>query len=322
MVGPTRRIVYPDAGQATAELFIGDRLARIEALGQFELHTDEPDNDAQLLARIGDAEAVVLGWKMPDAVLSALPHTKIIAFTGIGAANHVNLPMAYERGVTVTNTPGYANDTVAEHTVSLMFGLSRQIVRLDRDTRAGGWNRDTPTYDLKGKTLGLVGLGGIGTRTAQLANALGMRVIAWTRTPSAEKAAMAGATFDSLENVLSQSHIVSVHLELNDQTHGMINTDLLNLMREDAYLINTARGEIVDEQALITMLETGRLAGAGLDVFSQEPLPKDHVFRQLENVIITPHTGYNTPEANGAIMDITIDSLEAYFTGNPINVVT
>jgi phosphoglycerate dehydrogenase-like enzyme len=315
-------IVYPDADQATAALFTGDRMARIHALGSFDLHVGEATTDSETIERIGDADAVILGWAMSDAVLSALPHAKIIAFTGIGAANHVNLKLATELGITVTNTPGYANDTVAEHTIALMLGLSRQIARLDRDTRAGGWNHGVPTYDLRNKTLGLIGLGGIGTRTAQLANAFGMRVMAWTRNPSDEKARAAGVTFASLETVMSESDVLSLHLELNDQTEGMIDGPLLGLMQSDAYFINTARGEIVDEIELARLLESGRLAGAGLDVFSQEPLPKDHIFRHLENVLITPHTGFNTPEANAAIMDIAVESLEAYFAGTPINVVT
>ncbi|MBT7507082.1 MAG: hypothetical protein HN644_12460, partial [Rhodospirillales bacterium] len=179
-----KHIVYPDSDQTTADLFTGERLARVHAIGSFDLHVGEPETDAESLRRIGDADAVMLGWKMSDDVLTALPNAKIIAFTGIGAANHVNLHIARERGITVTNTPGYANDTVAEHTIALMLSVSRQISRLDRDTRAGGWNRGLPSYDLKGKTLGLIGLGGIGSRTAQLANAFGMRVIAWTRNPT------------------------------------------------------------------------------------------------------------------------------------------
>ncbi len=322
MSNPRHRIVYPDADPSTADLFTGERLARVQAMGHLDLFLDEPASDQDSLERIGDADAVILGWKMSDAVLRALPCTKIIAFTGIGAANHVNLPMARERGITVTNTPGYANNTVAEHTLALMLDLARQIGRLDRDTRNGGWNRDLPGFDLNGKTLGLIGLGGIGTRTAQLANVFGMRVIAWTPNPTPEKAAAAGVTFERLETVLAESHMVSLHIALNDQTEGMINAQKLDLMRKDAFLINTARGEVVDEQALVNMLETGRLAGAGLDVFSTEPLPDDHIFRRLENVIITPHTGFNTPEANAAIMDIAISSLEAYYAGRAINVVT
>ncbi|MBT7506164.1 MAG: hypothetical protein HN644_07805, partial [Rhodospirillales bacterium] len=128
--------------------------------------------------------------------------------------------------------------------------------------------------------------------------------------------------FESLETVLSESHIVSLHLELNDETQGMIDAKLLNLMDKEACFINTARGEIVDEVELARMLESGRLAGAGLDVFSAEPLPADHAFRRLENVVVTPHTGFNTPEATVAIMDIAVASIEAFFAGSPINVVT
>ena len=317
-----RRIVYPDAEGDSRTLFSGERLARIEAMGEFALHPGAPDTADIFLERIGDAEAIFLGWNIPDDVLSRAPNLKFIAFTGIGAANFVNLDMASRRGITVTNTPGYADITVAEHTMALMLATARHIARLDRDTRSGGWNRGHPGLDLKGKTLGLIGLGGIGARTAHLARAFGMRVIAWTRNPSPERAASAGVEFRELNADLGESDIISLHLALTPKTENLLDDKRLALMKPGAVLINTARAEIIEEGALIAALDNGHIGAAGLDVFHEEPMPADHPLRRFENVVVTPHTGFNTPEATTAIMDIAIDSMAAYFNGAPINVVT
>ncbi len=317
----TPRIVFPDADESTAALLVGARLERLEALGDFSLHIGAPGSPDAFVDAVGDAEAVMLGWSLPDAVLERAPNLKVIAFTGIGASNNINLGKAAQRGITVTNTPGYGDDTVAEHTMGLMLSCARHITTLDRDTRAGGWNKNRPGFDLKGKTLGLIGLGGIGARTAELANAFGMRVIAWTHNPTPQRAACAGVTFAALDEVLSRADVVSLHLALNEETHNMIDAARLARLKPSAIFVNTARGEIVDEAALIDALVNKRIAGAALDVFHEEPLPADHVFRSLDNVVITPHTGFNTPEANTAIIDIAIDSLAAYYNGAPINVV-
>ncbi len=321
-MSPTRNIVYPDADGESRRLFSGERLTRVEALGNFTLYTDVPETPEEFLKRIGNAEGVLLGWNLPDDVLEQAPNLKIVAFTGIGAANFVNLDLASQKDIIVTNTPGYADNTVAEHTIALMLSASRNISRLDRDTRKGGWNRDIPGIDLRGKTLGLIGLGGIGTRTAKLAHAFGMRVIAWTKNPSPKRAKDTGVEFRELDQLLSESDVVSLHLTLTPETVNLLGKEELGLLKQGAMLINTARAEIIDEKALIGALETGVIGAAGLDVYHEEPLALDHPFRRMENVTVTPHTGFNTPEASTAIIDIAIDSMAAYFAGNPINVVT
>lgn len=317
-----RRIVYPDADESLAPLLAGERTARLEALGELSVHYGRPADDDAYAALIAPAHAIILGWDLPAAVMRAAPDLEVIAFTGIGAANFVDLDEARRRGITVTNTPGYADETVAEHAIGLMLAVARRIARLDRDTRAGGWNKGLKAFDLKGKTLGLVGLGGIGARTAELARAFGMDVIAWTRAPDPARAERHGVRFTDLDALLAESDVISLHLALTPETAGLIDAGRLRRTKPGAVLVNTARGELVDEDALADLLEKSHLAGAGLDVFGEEPLPADHPFRQLENVVVTPHTGFNTPEATEAIIDIAIASLEAYYRGEPINVVT
>jgi len=317
----TPLIVYPDADPGTDALFAGGLGRRLERLGQFRIHHGAPAGDAEFAARIRGAEAVVLGWGMPDAVLAAAEGLKLIAFTGIGAANHVSLDLARRRGVTVCNTPGYADQTVAEHTMALLLAVARRIAQLDADTRAGGWRRDLEGFDLHGKRLGLIGLGGIGARVAALARAFGMEVTAWTAHPSPERAAAAGVFFVPLDALLAESDAVSLHLALTPETEGILTPARLDLLKPGAVLINTARGELVDESALVAALRSGRVS-AGLDVFHREPLAADDPLRRMPNVVLSPHSGYNTPAARFAIYDLAVQAVEGYFAGRPVNVVT
>jgi len=315
-----RLIVYPDAGIAAPEIFAGILTERLERIGRFVLHAAPPSGDADFAARIAGAEAVILGWGMPDTVLTSTESLKVIAFTGIGASNHVNLDLARAHGITVCNTPGYADVTVAEHTLALMLATARHIAPLDAGTKAGGWDQSRMGLDLHGKCLGLVGLGGIGARVARLATAFGMETIAWTANPSPARATAAGVEFVPLETLFDRADVVSLHCALTPQTEGMIGADLLDRMKPGAILINTARGELVEEAALLESLGAGRIT-AGLDVFHQEPLAADHPLRSLPNAVLTPHNAYNTPEASFAIYEMCVAAIEGFFGGAPINVV-
>ncbi len=314
------RIVYPDADTEFATLLAGPFADRMSALGNHEVHLGQPETDIAWLQRIGDAEAIILGWGLPDAVIERAPNLRMISFTGIGVANFVNLALCTSRDITVSNTPGYADQTVAEHTLALMFACARHIVSLDRAVRSGHWRGDQQGFDLRGKTLGLIGFGGIGRRTADLATALGMHVVAWARDRAVVDASPS-AVFADMPELLRESDIVSLHLALNTETIGFLDADRIGTMKEGAVLINTARGELIDETAMIEALQDGRLSSAGVDVFAEEPLPDDHPFRSIENVVLTPHTGFNTPEAGVAILELAIANLEAWNRGVPINVV-
>jgi D-3-phosphoglycerate dehydrogenase len=202
-----------------------------------------------------------------------------------------------------------------------MFAVARDIPRLDRTLRTEGWNQLAPGFELRGKRLGLIGLGGIGSRVAELAGALGMEVLAWTRNPSPERARRAGVTFAPLETVLGESDVISLHLLLTPETENLLGAAELDHMKPGAVFINTARAELVDEPALIARLRAGRIAAAGIDVYLEEPLPSGHPLLGLDNVVVTPHVGFNTPEATIAMVDFGIDNLVQYFAGDPINVI-
>ena len=317
----TRRVVYPDASAQTAEALHGARRARLEQVATLEVHTRAPESDAEYVARIGDADAMILGWGLPVEVMRKAPNLELIAFTGIGAGNFVDLDEAVKRGITVCNTPGYADNTVAEHALATMLAVAKNLARLDRELRRGHWNQSQPGLELRGKTLGLVGFGGIGACLAALARGIGMNVRAWTRNANAERARRHAIEFADLETILRESDVISVHTALTEETHALLDAKALALTKPGVLLINTARGEIIDENALLDALRSGHIAGAGLDVFHSEPLPEDHPLLGLENVLLTPHVAFNTPEANLAILDISIDNVVRYFRGNPVNVV-
>lgn len=313
-------IVYPDADEESLKAFSGDLLNRLENVGSFKIFRGTPKDDEEFKNRVIDAEVIILGWKISQKVIESAKNLKLIVFTGIGASNFIDLNLARKKGILVCNTPGYANQTVAEHTFALMLSSTRKINELDQSMKRGDWNSETSGFDLNGKTLGLVGLGGIGSRVAELANAFGMRLLCCTANPKPDRAKRFKLEFCCLEKLFLASDIVSLHQELNESTTGMIGEKLLSNLRDGGILINTARAELIDESSLLNQLKSGRIMGA-FDVFHTEPLPEKDILRKLSNVVITPHTGYNTPDANNSICELATIAVEQYFLGSPVNVV-
>ncbi len=314
-------IVFADADPPMVPLMAGERLARVEALGAVAVHEGRPAGNADYEARIANATAIMIGWDLPAEVMRKAPRLEVISYLGTGAANMIDLDEAAQRGITVSNTPGYGDNAVAEHAIALLFAVARDIPRHDRTLRNVGWEQLDPGFELRGKKLGLIGLGGIGSRVAEIARGLGMEVLAWTRNPSPERAQRAGVTFAPLDAVLGGSDVVSLHLLLTPETQNLLGAAELDCLKPGAVFINTARGELVDEAALIARLRAGRIAAAGIDVYLKEPLPSNHPLLVLDNVVATPHVGFNTPEATMAMVDFGIDNLVRYFAGDPINVI-
>jgi D-3-phosphoglycerate dehydrogenase len=271
----------------------------------------------ELAARCRDAEIVInirSSARFMDDVLASCPKLRMISIWGTGTDN-IDLASAARRGIAVSNTPGVSAPSIAEHTIALMLAAARSIPRLDAEVRRGAWPRGS-MMQLTGKTIGIIGLGAIGQRTARLAAGLGMRVICWTMHPRG-----LGFEMVPLDRLLRESDVVSLHLRLSDQTRGFIGRTQLAMMKPGALLINTARGPIVDEQALAEALSSGRLRGAGLDVFDTEPLPKDHPLTKLDNVVLSPHCAGITPEVLEAGLAMALDNVEAFLAGQPRNLV-
>jgi phosphoglycerate dehydrogenase-like enzyme len=251
--------------------------------------------------------------RFPRPVLDQLPNLRIIAQTG-NHVYHIDMQAAQERGVIVAKATGGFSRGAAELTFGLMIAVMRGVATNDAAMRAGGWPSPLGRV-LHGKTLGIVGLGHVGRAVAQLASAFGMRVVAWGPSLSAEAASAVGCEYLGLDDLLAQSDVVSVHATLSPASRGLLDAARLARMKPSAYLINTARGPIVEEAALVAALREGRLAGAALDVFDTEPLPVDHPLRQLDNVVLSPHVGWPTDEAYAGFANAAADVLIAYLDG-------
>jgi D-3-phosphoglycerate dehydrogenase len=267
-------------------------------------HDTLPRSEAGLIERIREAEIVLnirSSSKFTERVFASCPRLRLVSVWGTGT-DHVDLAAAARHGVTIANTPGVSAVSIAEHTLALLLAVARRLPQTDRATRAGGWPRGR-SVELHGKTCGIIGLGAIGRRFAQLAAAIGMRVVAWTMHPRD------GDPIVPLDELYRTADVVSLHLRLSPQTEGFVGAAQFALMKPGAILINTARGAIVDEAAMIEALAGGRIAGAGLDVFATEPLPPNHPLTALDNVVITPHCAGITPEALEAGLRMAVENI-------------
>lgn len=315
------RIVFADGDPLAGELLAGGLTSRLEALGGFDFHHAAPESTDEYIARLASAEGILLGWHLPPEVMREAKHLRVIAFTGTGAVNFVDMAQARHRGVTVTNTPGYADQAVAEHTLALVLGVMKQL-GTDRDIRSGNWGAGHASREFGSTTVGIVGMGGIGRRFAELASTLGFTVLCWNRGYGNRPELPAGVTAVPLEELLGRSDVVSLHLGLNDETNGFFDAVMFEKVRRGAAFINTARAELVDRDAFLGALDSGRIAAAGLDVFHTEPLPANDPLLSRPNVIATPHVGSFTVGATRRVLEIAVGNLEAFFAGSPTNVVS
>jgi len=240
--------------------------------------------------------------QLPTEAMRLCPGLKHVIFLGTGARSYMNPEALAELGITVHIIKGYGDIAVAEHTIALMWAAARGLAGMDRGMRAGQWIR-TEGLELTGKTIGLIGFGGIAAEVARIAGGSGMRVLGWNRTPKAA----AGVTFADLDTVLAESDVVSVHLLLNDETRNFLNAERIGKIKPGALLVNTARAAIVDEAAMIAALNSGRLRHAALDVFETEPLPSGHALTRLENVTLSAHSAFRTPEASDKLLRMALD---------------
>jgi phosphoglycerate dehydrogenase-like enzyme len=281
---------------------------------------------------IGDENAVIAALKdftivcamrertrFSRRVIEGLPNLKLLITTGMRNAS-IDIKAANERGVAVCGTGSTGNPTVGI-AVGLMLELTRRIGFENARMKAGQLWQTTIGTDVEGKTLGCVGLGKLGSRVAKVAQALGMKTIAWSQNLTAEKAREAGAEFVEKDELFRRADVVTVHLVLSDRSRGLIGARELGLMKPTAFIINTARGPIIDEEALVTVLRNRRIAGAGLDVFDTEPLPLDHPLRKLENVVLTPHLGYVSAENYEVYFRDTVDDIRGFLDGSPRRIV-
>lgn len=269
-----------------------------------------------LIQRSQDADAVVLSnFPYRKAVMEHCPHLKYIdvAFTGV---DHVDIDYCKKKGITVSNCAGYSTVAVADLVFGMVISLARNLSACDAAVRQGGTKAGLVGFELEGKKFGIVGAGAIGSRVAAIAAAFGCQVYAYSRTPKD----LPGVTFTDLDTLLSTCDTVSLHVPATPQTHHLINAEKLALMKPTALLINTARGPVVDSQALADALNSGRLAGAGIDVFEMEPpVPADHPLLTAKNVLATPHVAFATAQSMEKRAVLVCDNLKAWLDGKPIH---
>lgn len=292
----------------------------IEAGHNFTAYYERSKSTDELKDRVKYADILLLAnMPLPGEVIRAAENLKMIsvAFTGI---DHIDLKVCKEKNIMICNAAGYSTHAVAELAFGLMLSVIRNIIPLDAAVRKCSTKMGYSQNELFGKTLGIIGTGAIGLKTAQIASAFGMRVLAYSRTQKAE-AVSQGIRYVELDELLCQSDIVSLHVPLNAETKNLINEQKLSIMKKSAILINTARGPVVDSQALAEALKNGSIAGAGIDVYEVEPpVPQDHPFFSTPNTVVTPHIAFAAEEAILRRAVIVFDNINLYLKGVPQNV--
>ena len=285
------RGVFVDANPSLAEIF--ERL-RKGGDPEVTINNDPDIKSDQMPKLLVGAEIVVIDHTaLPTDIAKQCKGLKHVVFLGTGARSYMNPEELAELGIEVHLIKGYGDTAVAESAIALMWASARVLAQMDREMRVGNWLRED-AMQLTGKTLGLIGFGGIAAEVARIALGSGMKVIAWNRTPKKHP----GVEFVGIDKLLADSHVVSIHLLLNDETRGFITREKIAAMRKGVILVNTARGAIVDEAAMIDALKSGHIRHAGLDVFNIEPLPKDHPLTKIPNVTLSAHSAFRTPEAS------------------------
>lgn len=294
-----------------------------EQFGEITVHP-RTASEEETIQRMADADIVLLN-KVPitAAVLDACPSVKLICCLATGY-NVVDTDAAKQKGIPVCNVPAYSTQAVAQFTIALLLELCHRIGHHNRLVHAGAWEQcpnfcfwDTRQIELAGKTIGIIGYGRIGQAVGNIAQALGMHVLAYSRT---QKEGV-DVQYVDLDTLLSQSDVVSLHCPLFPETKGLINAETIGKMKDGAILLNTARGPIIDEQAVADALLEGKLRGAAVDVVSEEPIRGLNPLLQAPNCILTPHMAWAPMEARQRILDVTVENIKSYLDGKPVNVV-
>lgn len=290
------RAVFVDANPILAQSFTEQRQSGDPEL---KIHRDPELRSPDIPAVLDGAQIAIVDHSfLPTDIARQCAGLRHVVFLGTGARSYMNPEELAALGISVHTIKGYGDTSVAECAFSLMWAASKGFAQMDRGMRAGQWLR-TEGVQLTGKTLGLIGFGGIAAELARLAQGAGMRVMAWNRSPKTHP----GVEFVDLDTLLAQSHVLSLHLLLTDDTRGLLSRERIAQMRPGAILINTARGALVDEDAMVDALRSGHLRHAGLDVFTVEPLPADHVLTTLPNVTLSAHSAFRTPEATANLVE-------------------
>jgi phosphoglycerate dehydrogenase-like enzyme len=297
-----------------------EAIQRLRRRADVEILTEKMPTEEALVRALKGAQAIIPireRTRFPASLLQSLTDLELISQTGTHAY-HLDMEAATNAGIIVAMAPG--SNSAAELAFGLMLAVMRRIPQSDQAMRRGDWP-SVLGYVLRGKTLGILGLGKIGTGVAEIGRAFGMKIIAWGPTLTPERASRSQVTYMPLDELLKEADVVSVHLVLSDQSRNLLNEARLRLMKKSAYLINTARGAIVDERALVKILQENAIAGAALDVFVEEPLAANHPLLQLDNVVLTPHLGWPTDSGFAGFAENAVTNILDYMDGKLTRVI-
>ena len=291
------------------------------SLGDVKIYGEPPKTEDELKARIKEADIVIVGWSnLTRKVINAAKRLKMISIWAT-TCHYVDLEAAKEKGIVVTHVPGYATEAVAEYTFTLLLAAVRKVTLADRHVRKGNFDwRPFGGIELAGKTLGIIGTGAIGFRVAEIARAFKMQLLGYDKYPNPKRADEIGLKYVDLKTLLKESDVISNHVTLTSETGKLVGKKEIAAMKNGAVIVNTSQGKVIDEKALVQALKLGKIAYVGLDVLEEEPPPKGNPLFKLDNVVLSPHIGFNTTEAEARCSDICIDNVARFLEGKHQNV--
>jgi len=293
---------------------------KLRFIADVKIFEDIPKTPNELKERIKEADIVIVGWShLTEDVLKSAEKLKMVSIWAT-TCHYVDLQTAWERGIVVTHVPGYATEAVAEHVLALLLAAARKLLLADMYVRRGEFDwRPFRGWELAGKTLGIIGTGAIGCRVAEIGKAFKMKILAFDKYPNFKRAEEIGMNYVGLQTLLKESDVITLHVPLTPETEGLIGEKEIEVMKSGCVLINTSQGKVIDEEALISALKSRKLSYAGLDVFEEEPPPKDNPLFKLDNTVLSPHIGFHTVEAAKKCTDICIGNVVKFLEGHPQN---
>jgi phosphoglycerate dehydrogenase-like enzyme len=299
----------------------GRHIEKLRTVGKLKVFKDPPRDTKELKLRIKDADIVIVGWSnLTKPILDCARRLKMISIWAT-TCHYVDLEAAKEKGILVTHVPGYATESVAEYTFALLLAAVRKVTLADRHVRNGKFDwRSFGGSELAGKTLGIVGTGAIGFRVAEIARTFKMQLLGYDKYPNPIRAQDVGLIYVDLETLLKKSDVITNHVTLNAETEKLIGKKQIAVVKKGAVFVNTSQGKVVDEDALIEALKSGRISCAGLDVFEDEPPHKNNPLFKLENTVLSPHIAFNTAEAEVRCSDICVENVVNFVEGRYQNV--
>jgi phosphoglycerate dehydrogenase-like enzyme len=297
-----------------------EHIRKLQSLGNLKIFKEPPETPDDLKRRIEAADIAIVGWsKLTKDVINSAKKLKMISIWAT-SCHYADVQAAKEREIVVTHVPSYATEAVAEHAFALLLATARRLLPADKHVRKGGFDwRPFGGIELHGKTLGVIGTGSIGCRVAEISKAFEMRILGYDKYPNMKRAKELGMKYVDLHTLLKESDFITLHVTLTSETERLIGKKEFEIMKNGAVIVNTSQGKVIDEKALIKALKLGRVSCVGLDVFEEEPLPKDSPLFELSNAILTPHVGFHTVEAVKRCSDICIDNVVKFLEGSPQN---